>query len=126
MRVFFLDFFKYLTVIGNIPIRKETALDAHFSGIDINSSFYFFKYLGDREDIPVRIPECAESACSDAPVREIDIPVNYISNLLSRCLFPELVGQGEQERRALVKDQCIIRRAFTCFNTAADIIMNAF
>ncbi len=126
MRIFFLDFFKNLTVIGNIPVRKETALDAYFGGIDINSSFYFFKYLGDREDIPVRVPEGAEPACSGAPVREIDIPVNYICNLLACCLFPELVGQGEQERRALVKDQCIIRRAFTCFDTAADIIMNAF
>ncbi len=126
LREFRFYFFHYFAVIKNIPIRKETALNAHFRGIDLNSFSCFFKYLGDGQNITLRIPESAEPARPHAPVRKINVPVDHVGNFLSGRLLAKFIGKGKKKPWILIKCQSIFNSAFSRFNTTCNIFVNTF
>jgi hypothetical protein len=125
LREFLLDAFKDLAVVENIPVGKKSSLDAYLGGIDIGSGFYFSKYFWKGHDIAVMPLECTEFACPDAHIREIDIPVNHISDILADCLFAEFIGKGEKKRGFVIQGECILMCAFSCLGYTLQIVLDA-
>src|SRR5659263_203274 len=95
MRVHFFNTLKNFTIIGNIPVRKKSSLDAYFCSIHIDSFFCFFENIRNRQDVPVLLLECAEFAGANASVRKIDVPVHDVCDRVSDSFFPEAVSKGE-------------------------------
>jgi hypothetical protein len=125
MRVFFLDTFKDLAIIKNIPIPDKPPLDTNLGCIEIHCHFCFFKDFRDCHDISVILPECAEFAGANAPVRKIDIPVYDKCNSVPDCFFSKPVGKREKEIGILIKFQCIIQSALTCPDAFTEFVMNS-
>ncbi len=103
MREFVFYALQDFTVIRNIPVREKPALDADLGGTNIYSRPGFFKDFRDGQDIPILLLERAEFACPDAHVREIDIPVDYKSNIVSDCSFAKPVRKGKEKSRIIME-----------------------
>lgn len=71
------------------------------------------------------LPECAESACSYAPVCKIDVSVDHISDQVPDCFFAKAVSEGKEKRRLIVEIERIVQRGFSSPSAAMDILLNA-